>query len=79
MSMRWYDGKHDDHFADNYEEDMNINWEDEIENASSKSARRQIVKRKLEDQMDKRRIRWEIDDYEQELDEGFDWGDSDNK
>jgi hypothetical protein len=79
MSMRWHDRKHDDQFAENYEEDMSINWDEEIENASTKSARRQMVKRKLEDQMDKRRIRWEIDDYEQELDEGFDWGDGDHK
>lgn len=78
MSMRWHDKKHEDN-SEIYDEDANINWDEEIDNPSNKGAKRQMIKRKLEDRMEKKRIRWEIDDYEQEIDEGFDWGDYDKK
>jgi hypothetical protein len=78
MSIRWQDRKHDE-YSENYDDDMNINWDEEIDNSSNKNAKRQMIKRKLEDKMEKRRLRWELDDYEQEIDEGFDWDDFDKK
>ena len=76
MSMRWHDQKHDD-YSDS---DENINvWDKEIDNKYNKNAKRQMIKRKLEEKMEIRRIRAEINDYEQELDEGFNWDDYDKK
>lgn len=76
MSMRWHDQKSDDYLE--HDEDPSL-WDKEMDNGSSKNARRQMIRRKLEEKMEMRRIKSEINDYEQELDEGFDWDDYDKK
>lgn len=35
------------------------------------------IKKKLEERMEKRRLKEELEDYDGELDDEFDWGDSD--
>ncbi len=37
------------------------------------------IKRKLDEQMEKRRLKQELEDYEGELDEDFDWENFDKK
>ena len=76
MSMRWHNQQHEDHVEP--DEDTHI-WEKEIDNKAHKNAKRQMIKRKLEEKIEIRRIRSEISDYEQELDEDFDWNDYDKK
>lgn len=43
------------------------------------SRRKMEIKKKLEERMEKRRLKLELEDYEGELDNNFDWDDFDKK
>ena len=52
---------------------------DDLEIDPADSHRRMEIKRKLDERMEKRRLKDELEDYEGELDEGFNWDDFDKK
>ncbi len=55
-----------------YNADMNVEEEDlEVEI----SEHQRDVRRKLEDRLERRRLKQELEDYEGELDDEFDWSD----
>ncbi len=52
---------------------------DDLEFDPVDSHRRIEIKRKLDERMEKRRLKDELEDYEGELDEGFNWDDFDKE
>ncbi|MEI6094840.1 MAG: hypothetical protein WCR08_05145 [Gammaproteobacteria bacterium] len=52
---------------------------DDLEFDPADSHHRMEIKRKLDEKMEKRRLKHELEDYEGELDEGFNWDDFDKK
>jgi hypothetical protein len=47
--------------------------EDDLNLPQNLNEKKRLVQKKLEEQMEKKRLRYELDDYEQELDDEFDW------
>lgn len=52
---------------------------DDIEFDPADSPRKMEIKRKLDERMERRRLKQELEDYEGELDEGFNWDDFDKQ
>ncbi|MBP6918858.1 MAG: hypothetical protein KBB94_08085 [Legionellaceae bacterium] len=52
---------------------------DDLEFDPADIHRRMEIKRKLDEKMEKRRLKDELEDYEGELDEGFNWDDFDKE
>ena len=53
--------------------DLIKEMEDELNLPQNLNEKKRLVQKKLEEQMEKKRLRYELDDYEQELDDEFDW------
>lgn len=52
---------------------------DDLEFDPADSHRKMEIKRKLDERMERRRLKQELEDYEGELDEEFDWEDFDKQ
>lgn len=50
-------------------------WEDEYGDAISKSAKQAMLRKKIEERLEQKRMRRELDDYDEEIYQEFDWGD----
>jgi len=55
-----------------YDSDSFVNWDNELDYAASKNERRRLVKRKLEDRMERKKIIYSINDYDEDF-EDFNW------
>lgn len=53
--------------------DLIKEMEDELNLPQNLNEKKRLVQKKLEEKMEKKRLRYELDDYEQELDDEFDW------
>ena len=50
------------------------NWEDEYGDSISKSEKQAMVRKKIEERLEQKRIRRELDDYDEEIYQDYDWG-----
>ena len=50
-------------------------WEEEYGDSISKSAKKAMIRKRIEERLEKKRLRHELDDYDEEIYEEFDWGD----
>ena len=55
-----------------YDSDSFVNWDNELDYAASKNERRRFVKRKLEERMERKKIIYDINDYDEDF-EDFNW------
>ena len=62
------------HYTDREESYYSFENNDDFELDGLDSHKRD-VRRKIEERMERRRLKNELEDYEGELDEDFDWGD----
>lgn len=65
------------HHIDHEEQYSSSEFGDDVEHDPADSKRLKEIKRKLEERMEKRRLKQELEDYEGELDADFDWDDYD--
>ena len=56
---------------EDHQEPFDFNFEEDYETLSHKKK----IRRRLEDRFDRRSLKHELEDYEGELDDEFDWGD----
>ena len=67
------------HHIDHEDQYSASDFGDDIDFDPADCKRKMEIKRKLDQQMEKRRLKQELEDYEGELDEEFDWDDYDDK
>ena len=76
MSLQW-DEKRYSNEAD--EDDFDINdvnkLEDELSSSKGKPDKKWVIRKKLEERLDQKKLRSELDDYEEEIHKEFDWDD----
>lgn len=66
------------HHIDHEEHYTSSEFGDDVENNDPTDCKRKMeIKRKLEERMEKRRLKHELEDYDGELDADFDWDDHD--
>ena len=74
-----YHGHDTRHFSDPeiFEDESEAfqSWEDEYGDSISKSEKQAMVRKKIEERLEQKRIRRELDDYDEEIYQEFDWGD----
>ena len=51
-------------------------WEDEFGDNLSKSEKQKMVRKKIEDMLEEKKLRHEIEDYEEEIFKEFKWKDN---
>lgn len=74
MSTNW-DAKRDfssESFEDEFDSDAYGDWDKEIDHAIGKNQKRQLIKKKLEERLERKKLRYDINDYDEDL-EDFDW------
>ena len=80
MGLHWQDKQHlSEFYEDEFDTDASKNWDEEIEDAKTKNEKRHLIRKKLEERMEQKRLRSEIDDYEEEIHKDFDWNEYDQK
>lgn len=76
MSYHGHDARH---FSDPeiFEDESEAlqSWEDEYGDLISKSEKQAMVRKKIEERLEQKRIKRELDDYDEEIYQDFDWGD----
>ncbi|MGV3739665.1 MAG: PA3496 family putative envelope integrity protein [Gammaproteobacteria bacterium] len=65
------------HHIDHEEHYTSSEFGDDVDYDPADSKRKMEIKRKLEERMEKRRLKQELEDYEGELDADFDWDEHD--
>ena len=76
MGLRWEDKRHfseSETYEDDFDPDASKNWDEEINDAKTKNEKRLLIRKKLEERMEQKRLRSEVDDYEEEIHKEFDW------
>lgn len=73
MSVHWDDKQRYLNETEGFEEEYNPEWDDELDNSKSKHEKRYHIRKILEERMERKKLRYELDDYEEEIDKDFDW------
>lgn len=77
MNMSFHRNDHH-HFSDPeiYEDESESlqTWEDEYGDNLSKSEKHAMVRKKIEEKLEQKRLRHDLDDFDEELFQDFDWG-----
>lgn len=55
-----------------FDSDSFVNWDNELDNAASKNERRRFVKRKLEERLERKKLIYDINDFDEDF-EDFNW------
>jgi len=82
MGLYWQDKQHlseSEAYEDEFDPDASKNWDKEIEDTKTKNEKRHLIRKKLEERMEQKRLRSEVDDYEEEIHKEFDWNEYDEK
>jgi hypothetical protein len=65
-----YEAYEDENEPDSYQE-----WEDEFGDNISKAEKHNLIRKKIEDRLEQKKIRHELDDYDEEIFKEFEWDD----
>lgn len=57
---------------DDFEADVYADWDKELESSIRKNQKKRFVKKKLEERLERKKLKYDINDYDEEL-EDFDW------
>ena len=76
MSLQWDDKRYTN---DSEDDDFDINdinkLEEELSSSKGKPDKKWVIRKKLEERLDQRKLWSELDDYEEEIHKEFDWDD----
>lgn len=74
MSLQWDDKRYlsSEGYEDDFDTDAYADWDKEMEHSIGKNQKRQLIKKKLEERLERKKLRYDINDYDEDL-EDFDW------
>lgn len=76
MSFQWDEKRYStDADDDNFDINDIKNLEEEFSSSKEKPDNKWRIRKKLEEQLEQKKLQSELDDYEEEIHQEFDWGD----